>query len=551
MGHFIEQSIDDIKKQPMTILQWMLGFVGIFFIRFFLETFSSPTSSGIIPSDPYTFMHYGLFFLATVLGTACIVGFITKEYENTLKVVLLGLPIIWLAPVIDLVVSGGAGFKMTYIFDTGGKLLLDFVTFFGPQFTGGATYGMRIEIALILIGASWYIYTVTKNYTRTVVGVILIYAFGFFVGSLPGILYTLSHAGGGEVTDVIGYFETLVTQSTISHNTLHEGMSSVSSGRFLELGFNKLMSQILFILSSIFATILFWKISVRKFWAIVKNIRIERIGSYLALLIAGMGFAYISKLNIFFFWTDLLGIISLLLAWIGLWMHAVHLNDIADISIDTLSNTDRPLIKREVTVEEMRDSSWLWLTLALLGSWVSGFYPFFMAIIFITASYIYSCPPLRLRRFPLVPSFLIGIASLATILAGFFFISIHKDLRVFSIPLASGIVVMATLAINVKDIKDIEGDKKDGVVTLPILFGERGIQAVALCFALSFLLVPLFLKFYFLYILALPCAIVGYKLVMKKPYREMPTFVLRFVFLFGVAGIYLFGYWLAHIYNLI
>ena len=110
---------------------------------------------------------------------------------------------------------------------------------------------------------------------------------------------------------------------------------------------------------------------------------------------------------------------------------------------------------------------------------------------------------------------------------------------------------MVTLAINVKDMKDVEGDKADGILTLPTLFGEMGAKIVGLCFALSFLLVPIFLSFYILYIVALPSAIVGYKLVTKKPYKENPIFILRFVFLFSIALFYLSGYWLAHIYNLL
>src|SRR3989344_8903106 len=114
----IRKILDDIENQKMTIREWLLGFLGILFVRFLFESLSSPTSSGIIPSDPYTLIHYGLFFLSIILVTACIIGFITKNYEAGGKGNLFGLPVIWLAPIIDILLSSGLGYKMTYIFDT-------------------------------------------------------------------------------------------------------------------------------------------------------------------------------------------------------------------------------------------------------------------------------------------------------------------------------------------------------------------------------------------------------------------------------------------------
>jgi len=538
----------------MTISQWILGFTGILFVRFLFDSISSPSAGGLIPSDPYTLVHYGLFFLSVVLGTACIVGYFCGEYKNLMKIVLFGLPVIWVAPLIDIILSGGHGYKLTYIFDTGTKLLSDFLTFFGPKLTSGATYGIRVEILLILVGVGYYIWLKTKSTGKTILGIFSVYVLGFIMASIPGLLYTFFqcfHTGCGNVVDTIQFFENLVTHSNIFHNTLHEGVASMSNIRFFELGFNKLLSQILFIISFIFGGVLLWKIDREKFLAVMKNMRLERISSYIALLLCGAGFAYINKLGNYFIWVDLLGIICLIISWIALWMQAVHTNDIADVEIDKISNIDRPLIKKEVSRDDMHQIGFIWLIVALLGSWSVGFYPFFMSLVYLACSYIYSSPPLRLRRFPVIPSFLIGVASLATILAGFFFVSTNKQIQTFPTILAVGIVIMVTLAINVKDMKDIDGDRADGILSLPVLFGQKGVKITALCFALSFLLVPVFLSFYALYIFALPSAIIGYRLVTKTPYSEKPLFILRFVFLGCVALSYLGIYWLAYLYKII
>jgi 4-hydroxybenzoate polyprenyltransferase len=311
------------------------------------------------------------------------------------------------------------------------------------------------------------------------------------------------------------------------------------------------MSQILFILSVLIGLFLLWKINREKFLSIVKNARPERINFYTASLFCGIVFAYINRLGNPIVPIDILGALCLFISWTALWMHAVHLNDIYDIEIDKISNTDRPLVKNSLTVVEMADTSKLWLAVALIGSWSAGFYPFFMALVYIACSYIYSVPPLRLRRLPLIPSFLIGVACLATILAGYFFISTTKEIYAFPIFLSLGIVTMVTLAINFKDIKDIEGDRANGIMTIPNLFPKYGLKIVATLFSISVLLVPVFLQFYLLYIISIPTAIIGYVILVKKPYVEKNIFILRFFFLAGIGICYVIIFWLNDVYNLI
>ncbi len=545
--------LDDIRNQKITPTAWVFSFIGILFIRFMFESLSSPSSDGIITSDAFTIIHYVLFFLCTTLGTSLILGKLIKNYEYAIKILLFGLPLLWLAPVIDLILSGGRGYKMLYLFDSGKNLVLNFLTFFGPILNKGATYGIRIELALSLIGIGYIIWLITKNIKNVILGIICVYILVFLGASIPGVVYSISNIKHPTTSaqNVVTEIRSVIENSNLSHNTLREVSSTVSEDRLFELEFNKFISQILFVFSFIFGLILFYKIDKNKFKSIIENSRPERINFYTASLFCGVGFAYINGLGREFVLTDLWGFACLFLAWVCLWMHAVHVNDIVDIEIDKISNTNRPLVKDQISSSQMQEIGNIWLFAALLGAWSAGFYPFYMCLVYVSASYIYSSPPLRLRRFPLAPSFLIGVACLATILAGFFFVSTNKQIQTFPILLSIGIVIMVTLAINFKDIKDIEGDRKNGIITLPILFGQRGVQIVAVLFALSILLVPIFLSFWFLYIICLPAGIIGYRLIMKKPFNEKPIFILRFFFLGGIGLIYILIYWMAHIYKLI
>jgi 4-hydroxybenzoate polyprenyltransferase len=544
MINLIRKIINETENEVFTITSWFYAFIGILFIRFLLESISTVVQPGILPFGMSGLIHIGLFFLTIILGTAVIVGFFTKEYKNLLKTIVFVLPVIWIAPIIDIVLSKGGGFLMTYIRDTNSKIIWNFLTFFGTDFTNGATIGIRVEILIIMVGVALYVYIKKSSFLKSFLAALFTYIFGFTIASLPGIIYTLTHINSAPVQpiEVLKYIASLIFNSNISHNTLGLISNSNFTANSFELGFDRFMSQILFLLSLIFTAYLLSKIDKNKFLVVIKNIRPERLNFYTASIICGAGYAFINNLSGNFVWTDLLGLSCLLVAWVGLWMQAVHVNDIEDISIDKISNKERPLVREEIDLNQMKDVGNLWLMIGLFGSWLAGFYPFFMSLVYIAASYIYSKPPLRLRRYPVIPSFLISVACLATILAGFFFVSINKDLKIFPPILATGILITVTLAINFKDLKDIEGDKENGILTIPIIFGENGFKAVGIFIALSILLVPFFLSFYFLYIFAIPLSILSYKAIVKKPYNEKWVFYIRFIFLVCIAASYLFIY---------
>jgi len=518
----IKKIISSIENQPISVSQWLVGFTGIVFIRFMLETLSSPSFSGFIPSDAPTLIHYFISFLTILLGLICIVRYFVKGNGNLAKIALFGLPIIWLGPIIDLILSYGKGYPITYIFDGSRKLLLDFISFFGPQ----VSIGLRIELLVIIFSIGLYVWSIRKNKINTILAVLSSYIFLFFIFSLPSIIYILNHGYG----NVMQFLSAIISESNIAYNTIDATLFYGSSVRAFELGFDKLLSQISFILSFIFISIWFWQTKKEKLFSIIKNSRPERVALYLTLLALGMGYSFMignGKINS---WIDWLGIITLALSWYGAWMFAVHTNDVADIAIDEVSNPNRPITGKVLAEQDMSQGAYIWLLISFVGAWSAGYYPFFMNLVFTAAYYIYSVPPLRLKRIPVLSSFLISVACLSTVMAGFFFLSADKTFRIFSPLVAIGILVIFTLATNIRDIKDIDGDRKEGIKTLPVIFGKNGKKLVGMFFAVSFLLTPIFFSFYTLYIVAIPIAIIGYKSAIKDSYDEKIIFRLYFAF---------------------
>lgn len=545
----IKKILEDVEKSEITIGGWFLGFTGIVFIRFILEVISSPIPSGLIPSDAQTLVQYWLSFLAIILGIMCIAVYFTKN-KNVAKLALFGLPVIWLGPIVDIITSFGKGHTITYIFDGPKTLLADFLNFFGPQ----VTIGLRMELFIIIFAVGFYVWYASKNIRKTVCASLLSYIFLFFIFAIPSIIYVaqdiFTPTNPATTGGVLNFLISSISQSNIFHNTIDASLLYGSSSRAFELGFDKLLSQISFILSFIFCAIWFWQTKKEKFVAVIKNSRPERVAFYLVLLFLGMTCAYISgygKINV---WLDWFGAVTIALSWYGAWLYAVHVNDVEDVSIDSISNNNRPITSKALTAKEMCDSSYVWLATSLFGAWSAGYYTFFFCLVYTASYYIYSASPLRLKRVPLLSSFLISMACLSSVLAGFFFLSANKTVQAFPQLLIPGIIIMFTLAVNIRDVKDIEGDKKEGIKTLPVIFGNHGKQVVGGMLALSFLLAPIFLSFYTLYILAIPAAIIGYKLVTKKSYSDRHIFYLFFAFAISSVALIAIIYWLATAMNL-
>ncbi len=534
----IEELIEKIKRTNISLFAWFSSFSAIVLIRFFLESLFSPSRPGDLSLDLYAISHFWILFFCIAVGFMLIIGSLTKDYRGTSKLVLFGLPIIWLGPSLDVILSGGKGNTLAYLFDSGVSILYNFITFFGKNFEFGATLGIRFEIAVVLAGVGYLVYLSSKNYKKTFLAVILCYALLFIIGSLPGIIYTLKYFHGSSPDYTIGYITQLLYRSNLSHNTLNEGVVSNSLTKYVQLAFDKLLSQILFIFSFIFLGLYFWQTEKEKFKAVLKNARVERIIFYLVLLLLGVGYGVEKGYGHFLSWVDILTLICLMLSWSCVWLFAVQINDIFDIGTDQVSNPDRPLVNGDLTEAEMWKIAFIFLVISLLSSWFVSLYAFFMNLVFVALSYIYSSEPLRLKRVTILSSFIISLACLATVMGGFFFISANRDIRAFPLNLSFLIILIFTLGTNIRDIKDIEGDTKDGVKTLPVVFTKKGKEIVGVLLALSFLLIPTLLNLNRLYAASIPAAILGYYFVVKKNYREKYIFVLAFCFLILSVFIY-------------
>lgn len=511
-----------IDAQELTLTGWLIGSAGILIIRFFFESLSSHSATGILATDLSTLVHYALFYFGVAISLLLILAILDPQQKaRHPKLVLFGLPIIWLPPLVDLILLGGM--DMAYIFATPSELFTAWFTFLGPLQEPGITLGIRLEIFLVMIGTAMYLWQSQKNILRTLAGALLAYTSIFLWVSLPSVI--------GWITgmDPITLFFELPAQSLPLQNIFHPTMQPIGEGRAQELLFNASISQLAFF--TVFPLALLygwtrWKTILRAIW---KNKRSFRIVHYLLIALIGIFIGYqIDGIEISNFY-DISTVILYLFSIIFAWLFAVGVNDIIDKDIDAVSNTRRPLITGALEIGEMKQVNILLFVLMLITAYLAGHHALFAILTFTGAYYIYSAPPLRLKRIPIVQSLLIAFATVAIFTGGFFLLTTNHSIDLIPLPIIFTLLFVFTLVANVKDLKDLEGDKKAGIATLPVILGmERAQQVIGVFLAISFVLVAWVLNLSIG--MSLIFAILSFIAVQRTPYDERRIFLLYFAY---------------------
>ena len=524
-----------LSRAELSPLSWLVGLSGILCVRFFLEAFSSPSSSGIIASDVPTLLHYYLFFLVVALIMMLVLGRAIPSWNKVIPAMtLFALLITIVPPIIDWLITGGKGVSMAYLFDIPHNMVYSFFTFFGPFTAQGITLGIRIELALILVGIGYFVYAVRKQVLPALLTVVCIYTVAFLTVSLPGIVFLIGHGSSVSATPM-QYLGSVILQSSTITNNIHGTLEYSSIERMVEIGFDFLMSKIWFVLLSVLTIGWFLQNYRRATVSILKNYRPERLSHFVGMVLIGMITAY--HMNHFSMnWNDWMSLIVLVMAYYFSWMSAVCINDVYDVDIDAISNKERPITGESVPSYYVKTAGILFFIGALIGGYLAGYYAFFCVLTFNALYYIYSAPPLRLKIIPFLATGIIGVCSVTGVIAGFF--TFYPDKGIHSIPYAliMSVIVMFSLLPNVRDIKDIEGDTAVGIKTVPTLFGPIwGPRATGILAGLGYIFIPLISKNYFLFWGAIPALVLTYYISVRKPYIERPIFIIYALFALFVA----------------
>ncbi|MBI5415738.1 MAG: UbiA family prenyltransferase [Candidatus Omnitrophica bacterium] len=454
-------------------------------LRNFLETYiDGEIASADLPAD---LIHYYLSYTCLAMALTVLFHFATKvPVARISRVILPSFLILILPPVTWMLVPAWRNFSIGYMFpDTHQDLPLRFLTFFGPVTNSGVMPGMRVEIALA-VGASFlYFLAKGRNLWQGLWFSFLTYTVIFIYCALPFAYVTSMHALG------------LGDEITLPAMT------------------NSLLFLILFLG--------FWQFYLYNktyFTEIFKDIRPLRLLHFEFMFFLGVVLSQAT--HPYPLPPDSSGFfhgIFLTAATGFAWLFAVTTNNIVDYDIDAISNPRRPTVTGVIPARDYKYFPWLFFALAVIYSGAVNLISLFLILVFMGNYFLYSTPPLRLKRLTFFSKLLISLNSLVLVLLGQLFHSGN-----FALPL--GVIffflVCVTATLNFIDIKDYEGDKKAGIRTLPVVLGlETSKKMIGVFFVISYITAGLvFSNSLPLLIMAGGAGVAQFFLLNRKPYRE-------------------------------
>jgi 4-hydroxybenzoate polyprenyltransferase len=211
-----------------------------------------------------------------------------------------------------------------------------------------------------------------------------------------------------------------------------------------------------------------------------------------------------------------------------------------DIEIDKITNKNRPLIKKDLSLGECGDFAQILLGLSILIATLIS--PVILAIVisYVLLTWIYSCPPFRLKRFFGISNVLISLASLNFLVIGFLVFSENQTLASFPWRVYWFLFLAYLLITPLKDLKDLEGDRKNKSCTLVVLLGRKKTRLLIASFLFSFYLLSVYvLNKQELFLAALLFGSINFLVIShsKVGEKNLNGWVLGLVFIYGLLVI--------------
>lgn len=532
MSQAVQKFLSKIENYPLTLTGWLLAFSAIIALRMLGENllmgFTDETLAFFIGSTLVAWLFFAFSYLIVLI-------FLTFWLKESLKrvanVLLWGFLLVIFPPIIDKIWCGQNFCWSFYAFDSLKGLLIRFFTFFGNNAAIGITYGVRVEVALAIVFMIFYAYIKQKKAIRAFFTGLITYIILFILGSFPSwlaYLYFLPKKSLFLVEnfDIAGLFLTPATLFSIVETDFVNA---------LNVKMNLIYAYLL-----VFAAIFFfWLYYREKFWPVVKNIRWVQIFIHGGLIATGAGlgaFYFPSNLNINFF--SFFALSNLILAAIFAWLASVFLNDQVDLEIDKMTNEQRPLATGEVTGEDYRQLFRVCFAFSLILAITVGVKFFLIFLVYQTIGWAYSAWPFRLKRFPVVASFLSALALALLFSSGFMLLADGQNIASLPHQVFWLLILAFTISLPIKDLKDIAGDRTNGVWTIPVLLGETWARfAIGLGIFVSYSLSVIWLNAKILFLPAMiPGALSFWILQTKRiPPRRVHIFVFGLLFLYVLA----------------
>lgn len=534
----LKSSLAVIENAPLSLLGFGGSFVSLIILRLMIEGALGSFSQKSFEYLFFEFTHTFLFFLFAFSLFLPLLAYLNREtLLRTANLLLFGFLIILTPPIIDTLILGSGKFWSFYEFDGLHGLFIRYWTFFGDSPSIGITYGVRLEVLIITLLSIGLIWLKTRSYTRGLLGGILIYSLFFVLGTFPSWI-TLFLSGPTELLQAsnLTVAQIFLTPEPILNRNILE-LRSV-------LNIKMSLWYALLLIPTLGSLLLY---AHKDHWlALYHNARFPQVFYHGGLILLGALLAFhFEDLSLPI--THFSYLALFLLVWSGVlaWLASVVINDFYDLAIDQETNPTRPLVTQTISSSAYLSYGVIFFFFSLLLAGLVSSQALILILGYQVCAWVYSAPPFRLKRFPIIATLSASFASILLLAAGYLALSDTHSLKTLPIQIILSLFLVFTLALPIKDFKDIVGDRKDSVYTLPVLFGELWAKRIigSLIFAI-FIFSPLILNTTKLYLPALLFGSAAFWIIQngtsKKDaffhYQKFSLFFFLLVFLYGVLA---------------
>ena len=529
----LEYLIEKIENAPIGFSLGTVTFLSIIAVRILVESWVGSLTN---KTAGYFFHHIAYTFVFFLFSFLIFLNLLQRFFKISLRkasnIMLVGYLIIIFPPLIDYILLNDKIYLSFYGIYGLPEMARRFITFFGDNPDFGITYGVRVEIALTIFFLFVYSYIKTKRKLRSLILMLLSYTILFILATFPSWI-TILWKGSA-----VGFLRVGEIQIAQMFLTPARFFSRGTGSYFNALSIKLSAVYSLLIVISAFGLI-FYNFR-RKFLLFLKNIRLTQVVYHCGLLLIGMAvgikFTDISWRFDFF---NLIALLNIIMAVVLMWISSLAINDIFDKKIDVISNKDRPLILGEFSQKEYVGIALTTFFFAILFSAIINPKVMFLLVAYQALAWIYSAPPLRLKRFAPTALLISSLASVAIFVSGFVLVSPKQDISILPTRILWLLFISLILSLSVKDLKDIAGDKKAGIKTIPVVFGEYwGKVIVGAGIFLSYVLSVIFLNEFRLFLWAIVLGGISFWLVVSAGQTKKITKRNIIVWLLAIVVVY-------------
>lgn len=507
MKQFFQEKISFFENRKQSIIYWLLSLFGVIVLRMYIEDYSAGTLGSRGFFNPANQIHEFLFYIVVFSGLAVLLSFFTKErVARIVKIIVTFSPIILVAPIIDLIITGGKGLYLSYIFNFDiQSFWVRFATLGGTWEGGGATPGMKIELVFIFVFIFLYVWIKTNKKLLGVVSSFIAYCSLVIIAVLP--LW------------VEWYYNTFGITEDINHTVIG--------------------NKIFLLLIIVFGTVLFGRYKWTTLRVVIRSLRIFRIIFYLLLFAMGL---VLAQDSIFRSTETPDHIVNIILGALSICFTSIFLmmvNDQEDIEVDKISNPTRILPSGKMGMREYKVIGVASLCIALLLSIAVSLEIFYLILLGNVLFIMYSTPPFKLKNVFGLSKAVIASAAVVVMTIGYLIGNSHCS-GFLPIPILTSLFIAVFVSSHLIDLKDHQGDGPTGRKTLPVLIGDRNARIVISLLILgSFIGITFILGWGSYALYSAFVALMVAASLFKKPYNERIVFIMLFLSLIYFSVLYL------------